>query len=95
MTPQRADSYSRWIVGIVGAGLVSLLSFLAIRDRLSIDVSLVRMQTLLESQSAVLAKHEVELQVLKTNLQNLDEQTRENGMKLDNLLIEVKKRPRS
>jgi hypothetical protein len=94
MTPQRADSFSRWIVTIVASGLIGLLGFLAVRDRVSIDASLVRLQTILESQSAILAKHEVELQLLKNNLQNLNEQTRENGGKLDNVLIEVKKAKR-
>jgi len=89
------SSYSRWIVGIVGAGLVSMLSFLAVRDRVSIDVSIVRLQTIIESQSQILAKHEVELQLLKTNLNYLSEQTRENGKKLDTVLVEVKKKTKS
>lgn len=90
---QRAEkSYERWIVGVVGTGLVSMLGFLAVRDRVAIDVSLVRLQTILESQSAILAKHEVELQLLKSNLENLSEQSRVNGAKLDNVLIEVKKK---
>lgn len=96
MIAHRTDnSYTKWIVGIVGAGLVSALAFLAIRDRITIDASLMRLQTVIESQSALLAKHEVELQLLKTNLNYLTEQSRENGGKLDNLLIEVKKKSKS
>lgn len=92
MVPQKAErSYERWIIGVVGTGLVSLLGFLGVRDRVSIDVSIARLQTILETQNAVLAKHEVELQVLKTNLQSLDQQTRENGRKLDTLLVELRK----
>lgn len=95
MIARRIDtSYSRWVGGVVGAGLVSLLSFLAIRDRISIDVSLVRLQAVIESQSAILAKHEVELQLLKTNLNYLSDQNRSNGVKLDAVLVEVKKAKR-
>ena len=95
MIARRSDnSYSKWITLTVGTGLVGLLAFLGVRDRVSIDMSLVRLQTILESQSAILAKHEVELQLLKSNLQNLNEQTRENGGKLDSVLIEVKKAKR-
>ena len=92
MIAQRVeDTYSKWIVAIVGSGLVTLLGFLGIRDRIAIDASLIRLQTVIESQSALLAKHEVELQLLKTDLKYVTEQTRENGNKLDSLLIEVKR----
>lgn len=91
MNAHRSDTYSRWVVGVVGSGLVSLLAFLAVRDRVSIDASIIRLQTVIESQSALLAKHEVELQLLKTNMSYLTEQSRENGSKLDNVLIEVRR----
>ena len=96
MIAHRIDnSYSKWIVVTVGTGLVGLLTFLGVRDRISIDVSLVRLQTIIESQSAILAKHEVELQLLKTDLKYLNEQTRENGTKLDTVLVAVTKRPKT
>jgi hypothetical protein len=94
LTPQRTDTLTKWVVSIVASGLIGLLSLLVVRDRVSIDVSLTRLQTLMESQSALLAKHEVELQLLKSNLKNLQDQSAQNGTKLDLILVESKKRAR-
>jgi hypothetical protein len=96
MAAQKAENaYTKWIVGIVGSGLVSLLGFYGVRDRIAIDASLIRLQTIVESQSAILSKHEVELQLLKNDLKKLEEVGKSNNEKLDLVLIEVKKNRRN
>jgi hypothetical protein len=85
-------SYDRWITGIIGAGLVSLLAFLAARDRVSVDAQFGRV----DSAVSVLQQHDADQQaqlaVLKSKQDRVLEDLAENSRKLDIILIEMRKR---
>lgn len=94
----RPDAYTRWIVGTVGAGIITLLGILAMRDRQSIDQTLVHHDARLAIQEQTAARHESDLAVLKSSGERQSQDIAEMKVtigkmdeKLDRVLAEVRK----
>ncbi len=96
---EKPDAYTKWIVGVVGAGIITLLTVLAARDRQSVDVSLAKLETSEASVQLTLNAHEAQIQVIKVrqervlaDLEKIQGQLKDNGDKLDRLLLEMRRK---
>lgn len=92
------DSYTKWVVGIVGIGIISALSFLAARDRTGIDTDIGQLNSQLAVTSTLVINHETQIQVLKTrqdrvleDLKVIQAAVNDNNAKLDKVLTEIRK----
>lgn len=89
--PTPLDTYTKWIVGIVGVGLVTALTFFAARDRSEIDTDLTRL-------NFQVINHETQIQVLTAkqervlqDLKDIQAAVNVNNEKLDKVLLEIRK----
>lgn len=96
----RPDTYTKWVVGVVGAGIISALTVLAVRDRASIDSSLNTISKDYGVLNGMVVSHETQIQVIKTRqervlsdlqeirkaLETQAQLTTDNSRKLDVLL---------
>ena len=92
------DTYTKWIVGIVGAGIISSLSFLVIRDRMAVDDSLNKLDNQVTITSSQLVNHETQIQVINakqervlSDLKDIQEAVKDNNEKIDRVLFEIRK----
>lgn len=92
------DSHTKWVVAVTGTGIISLLTVLAMRDRQSIDQTLVHMDGRIRLEEQTSARHEADLAVLKNNgtrhaqdLAELKQAMKEMNQKLDRVLTEVRR----
>jgi hypothetical protein len=92
------DSLTKWVVGVVGAGIITLLGVLALRDRQSVDQTLVHLDGRLVTTQSQVARHEVDIARLETQLIRIPEdiaamrkQIDQTNEKLDRVLIEIRR----
>ena len=87
------DTYSNWITGIVGTGIVAALGYLAIQDRQSIDDDIKGLKAHEEQMNAVIgtiksdeAVAKVQHDYLVMSVNELNERQKRMDDKLDRIL---------
>jgi hypothetical protein len=95
---RQQDTYTKWIVGIVGAGIISLLGILGLRDRQSIDQTMIHLNARQSTTDSVVQRHETDIVRLETLVNRVPEdiaamrgEIRETNEKLDRVLIELRR----
>jgi len=92
------DTYTKWIVGAVGAGIIALLGVLALRDRQSIDQTMLHLNARQGQSEVLIQRHETDLQVLKVgqadvgaDVKEMKGDIKETKEMMTRLLIEVRR----
>lgn len=95
---RQMDTYSKWIVGVVGAGIITLLSVLALRDRQSIDQTMVHLNSRQTATDVLVQRHETELQLLRQGQADVAADVKEMRADIkamreaqDRLLVEIRR----
>ena len=96
--PRTMDTFTRWIVGTVGAAIIALLSVLAMRDRQSLDQSLIHLDGRIIVAESRLSRHDMDIVRIDTkqerilsDLTELRKALDENTDKLDRMLFALRK----
>lgn len=86
------NGHTKWVVGVVSAAMVTMLGYLIVRDRVGVDTQIQRLDSTTLSLSMMTAEHEAQIQVLKAKQDRVLEDLKANGVKLDQVLTELRKR---
>lgn len=90
---KRGDgSLQKWTLAAVLSTGMALFAFFAGRDRLSVDAKFNSLDVRQDSLSAQMARHEAEIQVMRSKQDRVLSDLAENGRKLDLLLFETRKK---
>lgn len=99
MNAQRENTFTKWIVGVVGTSIIALLGWLAVRDHTRIDTTLDSLALQDKALGIILERSQIDLAVAKTreetlsdDIKELKDGQKEMNAKLDRVLAEVRKR---
>jgi hypothetical protein len=88
----RSNGHARWVVATVSASIVASLGYLVVRDRIGVDQQITRLDNAVISAATLVSQHEAQIQVMKAKQDRVLEDLKENGRKLDQLLLEVRRK---
>ena len=85
------NGHTKWVVTVVSAAMITALGYLIMRDRIGVDTQIQRLDSTTLSLSLMTAQHEAQIQVLKAKQDRVLEDLRANGVKLDEILKELRR----
>ena len=86
------NSHADWIVKVASAGLITLLTFFAARDRLGIDTHLVAMETKVDVMQDQTQDNREQIAVIKSKQDRVLADLAENSRKLDVVILELRRK---
>jgi len=86
------NGHTKWVVSAVSAAMITALGYLVVRDRVGVDTQIQRLDSTTLSLSLLAAQHEAQIQVLKSKQDRVLEDLKANGVKLDEVLKELRRR---
>ena len=86
------NSHVDWIVKVASAGLITLLTFFAARDRLGVDNHIGAMETKVDGIQAQTQDNKEQIAVIKSKQDRVLADLAENGRKLDVVISELRRK---
>ena len=87
-----SSSHADWIVKIASAGLITLLTFFAARDRLGVDNHLTTVETKVDVLQGQTQDNREQIAVIKSKQDRVLADLAENGRKLDVVITELRRK---
>lgn len=88
----RFNGHTKWVTTVVSAAIIASLGYLIVRDRVGVDTQIQRLDSTTLSLGLTSAGHEAQIQVLRSKQDRVLEDLKSNGLKLDEILRELRPR---